>query len=189
MTRFNAHAVRAYIGIGSYLDYPARQVSEAMDALAEIPRTRLAARSSLYLSAPVDGTAQPDYVNAVVAIDTELSPHALLQTLQDIEVRHGRVRGPRRWGPRTLDLDLLLYGDCSIEDETMSVPHPSIHERAFVLFPLHEIAPMVAVPGFGAVSALLAQVPMNGLRRLSGQEVKHGMAGVEIPAGMVVRRS
>lgn len=147
--------VRAYIGIGSNLDDPERHARSAAQALRDLPDTRVARCSSLYRSAPVGAIAQPDFVNAVCAIDTTLAPDELLARLLEIERAHGRVRGREKGGPRTLDLDLLLYGDERRDDESLCLPHPRLHERAFVLYPLREIAPDLAVPGRGTVEELL----------------------------------
>jgi 2-amino-4-hydroxy-6-hydroxymethyldihydropteridine diphosphokinase len=132
----------AYVGIGSNLQEPASQVRGAFDELARLPQTRLTARSSLYRSAPLGYTTQADFVNAVAALDTGLSAGELLAELQKIEVRHGRERSFAN-APRTLDLDLLLFGDERIVTHDLVVPHPRMHERAFVLQPLLEIAPQL----------------------------------------------
>jgi 2-amino-4-hydroxy-6-hydroxymethyldihydropteridine diphosphokinase len=145
----------AYIGIGSNLDGPQAQVERAFEELARLPRTRLAARSSLYRTTPVGYAAQPDFVNAVAAIDTELSAHELLAALQTLEARHARRRSFAN-APRTLDLDLLLFGEARIDERDLQVPHPRMHERAFVLAPLIEIAPQAAIPGRGSAGARLA---------------------------------
>ncbi len=158
--------VRAHVGLGSNLDDPRRQLETAFEALARLPHSRLAARSALYASAPMGPADQPDYLNAVAALDTELAPLALLDALQAIEHDQGRVR-ERRWGPRTLDLDLLLYGDQVIDLPRLKVPHPGIAERAFVLAPLVEIAGDIAIPGRGGARALLAACPDPSLRRLA----------------------
>jgi 2-amino-4-hydroxy-6-hydroxymethyldihydropteridine diphosphokinase len=131
----------AYIGIGSNLHEPHAQVEAAFEELARLPRTRLSARSSLYRSAPVGYAAQPDFINAVAELDTGLGARELLGELQAIEARHGRRRSFAN-APRTLDLDLLLFGDARIDEPQLVVPHPRMHERAFVLAPLLEIAPL-----------------------------------------------
>ncbi len=133
--------VRAYIGLGSNLDAPLSQVKSALAELAQLPLSRLQAVSPLYRTPPLGPADQPDYINAVAALDTELAPLALLDELQKIEQQHGRVRGPLRWGARTLDLDLLLYGDAVINNARLTVPHPGLRERPFVIFPLQAIAP------------------------------------------------
>jgi 2-amino-4-hydroxy-6-hydroxymethyldihydropteridine diphosphokinase len=130
----------AYVGIGSNLDDPQAQVTRAFDELAALPSTRLAARSSLYRSAPVGYADQPDFINAVAALDTDLSAPGLLQGLRSIEHGHARQRSFAN-APRTLDLDLLLFGSEKIDTAELQVPHPRMRERAFVLQPLLEIAP------------------------------------------------
>jgi len=145
----------AYIGLGSNLEVPQRQVTQAFTELEGIPRTRLIRRSSLYRSAPLGHTAQPEFVNAVAALDTALSPEELLRELQAIETRHGRRRSFPD-APRTLDLDLLLYGEEVRDSAQLTVPHPRMHERAFVLKPLLELAPEISIPGRGPAEALLA---------------------------------
>jgi 2-amino-4-hydroxy-6-hydroxymethyldihydropteridine diphosphokinase len=155
----------AHIGIGSNQDDPVRRVRDAFDELAALPSTRLAARSSLYRTAPVGGPDQPDFVNAVARVETALAPAALLQRLLAIEQRHGRVRGERN-GPRALDLDLLLYADEVVDARGLQVPHPRMHERAFVLLPLEEVTPGLAIPGRGPVGALLRQVAGQRVQRI-----------------------
>jgi 2-amino-4-hydroxy-6-hydroxymethyldihydropteridine diphosphokinase len=130
----------AYVGVGSNLDQPANHVRRALDEMGAIRGTQLQARSSLYRSAPVGYAAQPDFVNAVAALETALSAGDLLKELQAIENRHGRERSFAN-APRTLDLDLLLYGEERIATATLTVPHPRMHERAFVLRPLLEVSP------------------------------------------------
>lgn len=147
--------VRAYIGLGSNLDNPLSQVRAALTELAKLPHTQLAAVSPLYRTPPMGPADQPDYINAVAALDTGLEPLALLDQLQRIEQQHGRVR-TLRWGPRTLDLDLLLYGDRVIKNERLAVPHPGLCERPFVIFPLQAIAPGLILPD-GATLASLAE--------------------------------
>lgn len=146
---------RAWIGIGSNLDDPRAQVCRALAGLAALPECEPGPASSLYRTAPVGETGQPDFCNAVAAVDTRLEPLALLRELQALERAQGRVRD-RRWGPRTLDLDLLLYGDEIIKRPGLTVPHPRMHERAFVLVPLAEAAPELEVPGHGPVAGLAA---------------------------------
>lgn len=148
--------VVAYIGLGSNQDHPVRQLRTAIKALASFPSTRLLVASPLYKSAPLGPADQPDYINAVAALETGLAPSALLAALQVLETRHGRVRGALRWGPRSLDLDLLLYGDAVINTPDLQVPHPGLPERVFVLYPLADIAPDLDVPGHGPVKQLLA---------------------------------
>ena len=155
----------AHIGIGSNQDDPVRQVHRAFDELAGLSDTRLAARSSLYRTAPVGKLDQPDFVNAVARLETALPPAELLRELLAIEQRHGRVRGQRD-APRTLDLDLLLYGDAVLQAPGLQVPHPRMHERAFVLLPLDEVSPGLTIPGQGPVSALLRAVAGQDVERL-----------------------
>ena len=154
----------AYVGIGSNLDSPRDQVETAVAALAAIEKTRLVRTSSLYLSAPLDGSEQPDYVNAAVALLTCLDAGSLLRSMQSIEKSQGRLRGAEKWGPRTLDLDLLLYSNATIDESDLKVPHPGIGERIFVLLPLLDIAPHLRIPGQGSVSGLVAAMPNNGPR-------------------------
>jgi len=161
-------AIRAYVGLGSNLADPPLQLRNAFQALAELPMTQLVAKSSLYRSAPLGGFDQPDYLNAVAALDTTLSAHDLLAALLDIEHRQGRVRGAQRWQARTLDLDLLLYGEQRVQDAKLIVPHPGLRERAFVLYPLQEIAPELEIPGLGALSALISNCPLTNLSRVEG---------------------
>jgi 2-amino-4-hydroxy-6-hydroxymethyldihydropteridine diphosphokinase len=156
----------AWIGIGANLGDARANVLDAIDRLTRLPGARLLQTSSLYRTAPIDSSGD-DYVNAVAALDTTLDAHALLQALFAIEQAHGRER-PYRNAPRTLDLDLLLYGDEIIDDApTLIVPHPRMHERAFVLAPLAEVAPDLVIPGRGPVQALLAHVGDQGIARLA----------------------
>lgn len=159
-------ATTAWIGVGSNLDGPATRVRAAIDALATIPETDFVAASPLYGSAPMGPADQPDYVNAVVRLETALEPHMLLDALQRLEAEAGRDRAGERWGPRVLDLDLLLFGDQRIDDARLRVPHPGIAERIFVLRPLADMAPDLEVPGLGRVDELLARAPEGGLWRL-----------------------
>jgi 2-amino-4-hydroxy-6-hydroxymethyldihydropteridine diphosphokinase len=154
----------AYIGLGSNLDDPVLHVKRACNELEQLPESHLLVCSSLYRSPPMGPADQPDYINAVAAIETTLAPHQLLAELQAIEQRHGRMR-ERRWGPRTLDLDLLIYADVTLSDETLTLPHPGLAERDFVLYPLQEIAPSLVVPGLGALDLLVGNCPMNGLSK------------------------
>src|SRR6185369_13670537 len=145
--------VTAYVGLGANLGEPRQQLEDALVAMGGLPHTRIAARSSFYRSAPVGYQAQPDFVNAVAALDTGLAPGVLLEGLQGIERRHGRERSFPD-APRTLDLDLLLYGEEQIARPGLTVPHPRMHERAFVLRPLAEIAPEALIPGRGRATEL-----------------------------------
>ena len=148
---------RAWIGLGSNLDNPRDQVVDALRELAETDGISVLARSSLYLSEPLGPQDQPDFVNAAALIETTLDPLSLLNVLQAIEQRHGRKR-ESHWGPRTLDLDLLLYDDEQILHPDLTVPHPAIAERSFVLLPLQEIAPGLVIPGLGSVESLLQKL-------------------------------
>lgn len=159
--------VTAYIALGSNLEDPAAQVAAALTALDTLPQSQLRARSSLYRTAPVGYADQPDFINAVAAIETSLAPRALLDALLALELARGRARKFVN-APRTLDLDVLLYGDRQITEPGLSVPHPRMHERAFVLVPLAEIAPDCVVPGRGAVAALLRNIDISGVRREEG---------------------
>ncbi|MHB1353909.1 MAG: 2-amino-4-hydroxy-6-hydroxymethyldihydropteridine diphosphokinase [Thiobacillus sp.] len=147
--------VVATIGLGANLNDPAAQVEYALAELDRLPATRLLARSSLYASSPVGYVDQPDFINAVAQVETALAPRALLAALLDIEQRHGRERSFRN-APRTLDLDLLLYGGARFHEEGLTLPHPRMHERAFVLLPLLEIAGQTVIPGRGPAAGWLA---------------------------------
>jgi len=163
-------AVRAYIGLGSNLDDPVQQVSRAMAALESLPATRCVARSSLYRSHPLGEAAQPDYINAVVLLETRLRAHDLLRELQAIEARQGRIRrAGERWGPRTLDLDLLLYGEELYSDPQLTVPHPELVRRDFVLYPMFEITPDLVIPGAGSLRDCLQRCPQRGLQRMESR--------------------
>lgn len=157
--------IRAYVALGANLGAAAATVSEAAAALAEIPETRLLAVSALYQTAPVGLKNQPDFINAVAALDTALSPLALLEALFALEARFGRSRSVPN-APRTLDLDLLLYGQTRIDGEQLILPHPRLHERAFVLVPLAEIAPDCLIPGRGKVRDLLNGCREQRIQRL-----------------------
>jgi len=146
------HWFPAYVGLGSNLQGPVKQLERTFEELNAIPVTRLIKQSSLYRSEPFGGVEQPDFVNAVAALLTQLSAQDLLRELQRIENERGRERGDVRWGPRILDLDLLVYSDQVIDELDLSVPHPGISERNFVLLPLGEIAPKLTVPGLGQIS-------------------------------------
>jgi 2-amino-4-hydroxy-6-hydroxymethyldihydropteridine diphosphokinase len=150
--------IRAYVALGSNLGNPVHTLEDAIDEMAALRGSLLKAISSLYRTAPVGLKHQPDFINAVVAIDTRLAPRELLAELFALEARFGRVREPGsiRNAPRTLDLDLLLYGETVQDDPELTLPHPRMHERAFVLAPLVEIAPNLIIPGHGTVGELLA---------------------------------
>jgi 2-amino-4-hydroxy-6-hydroxymethyldihydropteridine diphosphokinase len=159
--------VRAFVGLGGNLGDVETTLMEAVWALESLPQSSLRAQSSIYRSAPWGRTDQPDFLNAVVEIQTRLAAIELLNRLLEIEERFGRVRDPAdRWGPRKLDLDLLAYGDQEINEPGLHVPHPRMKERAFVLVPLAEIAPTLQLPGLERVDAMLAQVDSSGIRVL-----------------------
>ena len=159
-------ATRAFIGLGSNLAHPRRQIAAALDALRRTRGIRVLAVSPNYVTAPIGGPLQPDYVNAVAEIETTLSPRALLAQMQRIERRHGRVRDhASRNAPRTLDLDLLLYGALRMCTRNLTVPHPRMHERAFVLRPLADVAPAQAIPGRGLARRFLPAVRSQRISR------------------------
>ncbi len=147
----------AYIGLGSNLQGPVAQLESAFDLLAAIPETRLIARSSLYRSAPFGGVEQPDFVNAAASMLTQLTARQLFAELKGIERRRGRDQGGVRWGPRVLDLDLLIYGAEHIDEPDLIVPHPGIADRNFVLLPLLDVAPGLVISDLGPIS----RIPIN----------------------------
>lgn len=155
----------AFVALGANLGDPAATVKAAFAALANLPESRIVHCSSLYRTAPVGVIEQPEFVNAVAQLETDLAPEALLDALLDIEQRFGRIRAERN-GPRTLDLDLLLYGDQFVSLPYLTLPHPRLHLRAFVLYPLAEIAPDLKIPGRGTVAAWLPAVANQGIVRL-----------------------
>ena len=148
----------AYVGLGSNLAEPRRQVEQAIQKLSELPRTNLLARSKLYATEPWGNRDQPGFVNAVAVLDTQLNARELLDALLSIERQAGRERNGERWGPRILDLDILLYGAARIDEPALHVPHPRLQERAFVLVPLAEIAPLLYIPDAGRVVDLLSKI-------------------------------
>jgi len=155
----------AYVGIGSNLDQPVRQVEQALLELDRLPHTRVVKRSSFYRSAPVGHVSQPDFVNAVAQLETGIPAERLLAELQEIEARHGRQRSFAN-APRTMDLDVLLYGNSMLRTEKLTIPHPRMHERAFVLKPLVEISPEVSIPGVGPAQDSLKNVENQVVRRI-----------------------
>jgi len=157
--------VIAYVALGSNLGEPRRQLNEAITAMSGLPETRLAGHSSFYRTAPVGYENQPEFLNAVAALDTRLAPGVLLEGLQGIERRQQRER-PFPNAPRTLDLDLLLFGDERIARPGLTVPHPRMHERAFVLQPLLEMAPEISIPGKGRASDYLAACASQKIERM-----------------------
>ena len=161
----------AYIGLGSNLTDPVAQVRAAESALGKLPQTRVLTCSSLYRSAPVGLTAQPDFVNAVCAIRTDLAAEDLIGRLLEIERAHGRMRNGSPGGPRTLDLDLLLYDSLTLATPALTLPHPRMHERAFVLAPLFEIAPGLTIPGRGPVADLLQVCGDQRVEKLENDKI------------------
>jgi 2-amino-4-hydroxy-6-hydroxymethyldihydropteridine diphosphokinase len=156
----------AYVGLGSNLGDPVQEVRSAVVELGRAPGIRVERCSSLYRTAPIGDTAQPDFINAVCRVQTTLGPRAVLDVLLGIEVDRGRRRDAVGGGPRILDLDLLLYGDEVMDSPGLVLPHPRLHERAFVLYPLAEIAPSLNVPGHGAVQALSRRCAAQRIERV-----------------------
>ena len=167
MNEVSMGAEQAYIGLGSNLDDPVGQVQQAFEALATLPESRLIGRSSLYRSTPFGPVEQPDFVNAVALLATSLSATDLLQQLQQIEREQGRLSGGVRWGPRVIDLDVLLYGDAEINSATLTVPHPGITERNFVLLPLRELSPELVMPKLGRVSDIVVNESSPEISRIN----------------------
>ncbi|MBK7415809.1 MAG: 2-amino-4-hydroxy-6-hydroxymethyldihydropteridine diphosphokinase [Dechloromonas sp.] len=155
----------AYIALGANLGDPVATVLAAFGALANLNESRVIHTSSLYRTAPVGNTAQPEFINAVAALETTLAPEALLDALLEVEQRFGRIRAEKN-GPRTLDLDLLLYNDLELDLPRLTLPHPRLHLRAFVLLPLAEISPSLPLPKRGTVAAWLPAVANQGISRL-----------------------
>ncbi|UXY10199.1 2-amino-4-hydroxy-6-hydroxymethyldihydropteridine diphosphokinase [Kosakonia sp. ML.JS2a] len=148
----------AYIALGSNLASPLDQVNAAITAIGEIPQSRIVAVSSLYRTPPLGPQDQPDYLNAAVALETELAPEALLDHTQRIELQQGRVRKAERWGPRTLDLDIMLFGELTLNTPRLTVPHYDMKNRGFMLWPLFEIAPECVFPDGISLRSVLAQL-------------------------------
>jgi len=157
---------RVYIGLGSNLAEPLQQLRGALAALAHLPHTALAQTSSFYSSDPLGPADQPRYVNAVAALDTHLEPLQLLDALQAIELTQGRERKDERWGPRTLDLDILVFGNRLLNEPRLQVPHYHMHARPFVLYPLAELAPDLHLADGRLLSDLLLVCPFEGLEQL-----------------------
>jgi 2-amino-4-hydroxy-6-hydroxymethyldihydropteridine diphosphokinase len=160
----------SYIGIGSNQKDPIKQARQAIEALQLLPKSELIKCSSLYCSAPMGPQDQPDYINAVAEIETQLSPIELLNALQSIELNQGRVRKNNRWGPRTLDLDIILYDNQQINSERLVVPHYGMHEREFVLYPLLEISPNLTLPNGTHLSHFIEICDKNDLTIISEQD-------------------
>jgi 2-amino-4-hydroxy-6-hydroxymethyldihydropteridine diphosphokinase len=155
-----------FIGLGSNLDNPERQVVTAISKLELLPESSLIKCSSLYRSAPMGPQDQPDFINAAIKLETRLTADRLLALTQQIELEHGRIRTVH-WGPRTLDLDLLLFGNMIIHTEKLTVPHPHIASRRFVLEPLLEIDPEITIPGLGTGAALYHKLPAGNLEKVT----------------------
>lgn len=156
-----------YLGLGSNLASPSLQISVALRALTKLGNTHIVRCSSLYASQPMGPKEQPDYINAVVYLQTSLSPLALLSATQKIELEQGRERKGERWGPRTLDIDILLYGEDSINNEQLVVPHYDMRQREFVLYPLFEINPQLRLPNGERLADIIKNCPLNDLSILS----------------------
>lgn len=156
---------RVYLALGSNLADPLRQVRHALDALDAIEQTQRVAVSSFYRTPPYGPPDQPDYLNAAVALDTLLSPEALLDHTQRIELEQGRVRKAERWGPRTLDLDIMLFGDRVLNTPRLTIPHYDMLRRAFMLVPLLEIAPQAQLPDGRSLAAIAAELDCSAIRR------------------------
>ncbi|MCP4702783.1 MAG: 2-amino-4-hydroxy-6-hydroxymethyldihydropteridine diphosphokinase [Gammaproteobacteria bacterium] len=158
--------VDVYISLGSNLNNPMHQLAHAFEALSELPGAELHTRSSYYRSAPIMASGvhegQPDYINAAAVLNSDLPPLELLSSLQKIECRQGRQR-VERWGPRTLDLDIILYGDIQSRDPVLTLPHPRFHERPFVLYPLYECAPNLILPDGVRLRELIQHCSADGL--------------------------
>ncbi|ELY4608676.1 2-amino-4-hydroxy-6-hydroxymethyldihydropteridine diphosphokinase [Cronobacter turicensis] len=154
----------AFIALGSNLAEPLSQVNNALAALARIPHSRIVATSSFYRTPPLGPQDQPDYLNAAVALETTLCAEALLDNTQRIELEQGRVRKAERWGPRTLDLDIMLFGDATINTERLTVPHYDMKNRAFMLLPLSEIAPALRFPDGEHLADVLERLDCSAIR-------------------------
>jgi 2-amino-4-hydroxy-6-hydroxymethyldihydropteridine diphosphokinase len=158
--------VPAYVAVGSNLDDPAQQVGSALARLAQLPECRLVLRSPLYRSIPLGPQDQPDFINAVAGMLTTLEPLAMLHTLKALELAMGRARPVVRWGARRIDLDLLVHGSTTLVSEVLTLPHPGMPARNFVLYPLCAIAADLWVPGLGVVRDLTSRASAQGLQRL-----------------------
>jgi len=159
--------VRAFVGMGGNVGDVENTIMEALWAMDSLPQTSIRAQSMLYRSPPWGRTDQAPFINAVVELQTRLAARVLLDYLLEVETRFGRVRSQgEKWGPRTLDLDLLNFGDAVLDQPGMHLPHPHLHERAFVLVPLAEIAPKLEIPGRGRVSDLLALIDASGIEAI-----------------------
>ena len=160
--------MKAWLGLGSNLQNPVAQLAEALNRLELVEGIEISKTSSLYRTPPWGDEAQDDFINAVTQIETDLGPISLLRALQSIENEMGRQRNGRRWGPRLIDIDLLLYADQQYQSEELELPHPRMHQRAFVLIPLCELDETVKIPGLGVAKELLKQLDSDGIARLEG---------------------
>ena len=161
--------MKAWLGLGSNLQHPLQRLWEAIDRLEQLEGIEVENVSSFYLTPPWGDKEQNDFINAVAQVETGLDPISLLHALQEIEGKMGRQRSERRWGPRLIDLDLLLFGDQQYHSDELDLPHPRMVERAFVLVPLCELAATLEIPGHGVVEKLLAQVDSSGIIKLSDE--------------------
>ncbi|MFT4995307.1 MAG: 2-amino-4-hydroxy-6-hydroxymethyldihydropteridine diphosphokinase [Paraglaciecola sp.] len=159
--------IEVYIGLGSNMAEPRSQISQALQALSRLSMSRLLKCSSLYASEPMGPQNQANYVNGVACLHTSLTPLALLAECQNIEQQQGRIRTGERWGPRTLDLDILLYGQDIIQQPSLVIPHYGMKQREFVLYPLHEISPELRLPCGTTLVTLLESCPLNGLMKIN----------------------
>lgn len=162
---------RAVLSIGSNEGDRLAYLQAAVDSLADTPQTDVVAVSPVYETDPVGGPDQPDYLNAVVVVETVLSARTLLERAHAVEAAYDRVRGGEQWGPRTLDVDLVVLGDVEVDEESVRVPHPRAHERAFVLVPWHDVDPAAVLPGRGGVAELLASADRSGVRERTDLEL------------------
>jgi 2-amino-4-hydroxy-6-hydroxymethyldihydropteridine diphosphokinase len=162
--------VKAWLGLGSNMQRPAAQLETALDRLTRVDGIEVLEVSGFYRTPPWGDEQQDDFVNAVAHIETRLEPEALLQTLQSVEREMGRRRSGRRWGPRIIDIDLLLYGDLEYRSETLELPHPRMHERAFVLVPLCELDAGLRIPARGLAGDLLQTLDCSGIHTLNDGE-------------------
>lgn len=166
MNLFNPPFNTAYIGLGANLNDPQKQLITAIESIGRLPQTQLISQSSFYLSKPMGPQDQGDYINAVIKIHSNFSPIALLDQLQQIELAQGRIRKDERWGPRTLDLDILLFNNEQIDSPRLTVPHYGMKERNFVLLPLSEIAPDLILPDTSKLTELVATINKQGILKL-----------------------
>ena len=157
---------RVYLGLGANLNSPKKQLDNAVIALKSLPNSEFIACSHYYASKPMGPQDQPDYVNAVACINTSLEPEQLLDLTQAIELEHGRVRKAERWGARTLDIDILLFGEHTLNTERLTVPHYGLTEREFVVYPLQEIAPELILPSGASIQQIANTLPLNDLQQL-----------------------